>query len=79
MEIKANNHKCFVSCLYRSPSHTDEEFRTFYDELELTLSNLNMESPFCSVVLGDFNSRCSKCCLELDTLCSLSGFSQLVK
>ena len=47
-----------------------------------------MESPFCSVVLGGFNGKCNKwwigdlnndCGLELDTLCSLSGFSQLVK
>ena len=66
-----NKQKCFVSCLYRSPSQTDEEF-----------------SPFRSVVLGDFNGKCNKwwigdlndhCGLELDTLCSLSGLSQLVK
>ena len=57
VEIKANKQNCFVSCLYRSSSQTNEEFRTFYDGLELTLSNLNMESPFCSVVLGDFNGK----------------------
>ena len=47
-----------------------------------------MESPFCSVVLGDFNGKCNKwwigdfndhCGLQLDTLGSLSAFSQLVK
>ena len=47
-----------------------------------------MESPFCSVVLRDFNGKCNKwwigdsndhCGLELDTLCSLAGFSVLIK
>ena len=47
-----------------------------------------MESPFCSVVLGDFNGKCNEwwigdlndhCGLQLDTLCSLPGSSQLAK
>ena len=52
------------------------------------MSNLNTESPFCSVVLGDFNGKCNKwwigdlndhCGRHLGRLGSLSGFSQLVK
>ena len=88
VEIKANKQKCLVACLYRSPSQTNDEFDIFCDGLEATFSNLNLESPFCSIVLGDFNAKCNKwwfgdtndhCGLELDSLSSLSGFSQLIK
>ena len=46
-----------------------------------------MESPFCSIVLGDFNAKCNKwyvgdpndhCGLMLDAVSSSSGFSQLI-
>ena len=56
--------------------------------MENTHSNLNNESPFCSVVLGDFNARCNKWYsndintqpgIELDNLFSLSGFTQLIR
>ena len=87
VEIKANKQKCFVSCLYRSPSQTNVELNSFCDGLETTFSNLNMESPFCSIVLGDFNAKCNKwyvgdqndhCGVMLDAVSSSSGFSQLI-
>ena len=84
VEIKNKKQKCFVTCLYRSPSQSNEVFSNFCSDIEETLSNLNLESPFCSVVLGDFNARCNKwfsgdinthAGLELDNLFSLSGFT----
>ena len=66
----------------------DDEFSNFCDDLEITLSNLNQETPLCSIVLGDFNARNKKWLVtdnnngpgvELDKLFSLTGFTQLIK
>ena len=88
VEIKVNRQKIFISCIYRSPSQSSDEFDDFYINFENTLSKLNVESPLCSIVLGDFNAKCSKwysedisdrCGLELETLSTCSGFSQLIR
>ena len=60
VELKTKKHKCFITCLYRSPSQSNDDFSNFCDDLELTLSNLNQETPLCIVVLGDFNARIKK-------------------
>ena len=86
-EIKINKKKCFVSCLYRSPSQSSVEFDDFCAGLETTFSNLNLESPFCCIFLGDFNAKCSKwygnnddhCGLELESLTSSASYTQIIK
>ena len=87
VELKSKKYKCFISCLYRSPSQSDHEFDIFINDLENTLSKLCLESPLISIVLGDFNARCNKWLtsdnnnspgVELEKLFSLSGFSQLI-
>ena len=50
VELKTKKHKCFITCLYRSPSQSNDEFTDFCDDLELTLSNLNQETPLCSIL-----------------------------
>ena len=85
-EINVNRKKCFITCLYRSPSQSNVEIGEFQDGLEATFSNLILESPFCSIILGDFNAKCSKwfgdiddtCGLELDSLSNCSGYSQII-
>ena len=86
-ELKVNRQKCFVTCLYRSPSQSSAEFHNFCNGLESTISNIRLESPFCSIVLGDFNARNSTwwngdidnaCGVELGSLSTLSGYSQLI-
>ena len=86
-EITINNSKCFITCLYRSPSQSSEEFNNFCSDLETTLTNISLESPLCSFIFGDFNAKCTKwwsdgidntCGLELDTLTTLLGYSQLI-
>ena len=83
-----SKYKCFISCLYRSPSQSDYELNVFLDDLEKTLSKLYHESPLCSVFLGDFNAKCNKLYptdvnsfpgIELDNLFSQTGFTQLIK
>ena len=88
VELKTKKHKCFITCLYRSPSQSSDEFSNFCDDLEQTLSSLNNEAPLCSIVLGDFNARNKKWLttdnnsgpgIELEKLFSSTGFAQLIK
>ena len=44
----------FIS-LYRSPSHTQDEFENFFDNLELI--NLRQNNPFLTVLIGDLNAK----------------------
>ena len=76
-----SNHKSKLMRLRRQQKH-------FYDGLESIFSNLNRESPFCSIVLGDFNAKCHNWWSEnlddnygyqLDPLSTISGFTQLIK
>ena len=57
-EIRSQGEKCFLSCIYCSPSQSDDEFDDFCTKLDLLLSNINHEFPLCSIFLGNFNSRC---------------------
>ena len=86
-EIKVKNSKCFVTCVYRSPNQTTDESNAFLSGLEQTWCNIALESPTCSFVLGDINAKCTNwwangvnnlCGLELYTLSSLLGYSQLI-
>ena len=61
-EINVNNEKCFFTCLYRSPSQSHEELESFCSSLDFLLSNINDQHPACSIVIGDFNAKCSKWC-----------------
>ena len=86
-EIKIKKTKCFVTCVYRSPNQTADETYTFLSELEQTCSNIALESPLCSFIIGDLNSKCTNwwkggidnlCGLELYNIITLLGFSQLI-
>ena len=86
-EIKINGKKCFITCLYRSPNQSPTEFIDFTDGLEATYLNINLELPFCSIVLGDFNAKCSRwygsnddhCGMVLETLSNTTSYSQIIK
>ena len=83
-EINVNNEKCFFTCLYRSPSQSHDELERFCANFDLLLSNINDLHPTCSIVLGDFNAKCSKWCasdrnnsagIELDNITTTSGYN----
>ena len=83
-EIRSQNEKCFLTCIYRSPSQNCDEFDNFCLNFESVLNQINNEIPLCSVVTGDFNARCSKWWknditnyfgTEIDTLTSSAGYS----
>ena len=59
-EIRSQNEKCFLTCLYRSPSQSRDEFENFCTNFDILLSQINDKLPICSVVTGDFNSQCSR-------------------
>ena len=61
-EINVNNEKCLFTCLDRSPSQSREELESFYSSLDSLLSNIKDQHPTCSIVIGDFNAKCSKWC-----------------
>ena len=86
-EININNEKCFFTCLYRSTSQSHEELENFCSSLDSLLSNINDQHPACSIVIGDFNAKCSKWCTsdkdntagpELDSITTTPGYSQMI-
>ena len=54
-EVSVDKERCFLTCLYRSPSKNDDEFETFY--FDLTFLLINKFQPSCSVLSGDFNAK----------------------
>ena len=86
-KIRSQNEKCFLTCIYRSPSHNHDEFQNFCANFDTLLNNINNEFPICSVVTGDFNARNSRwwknditnlAGLELDSLTSSAGYTQII-
>ena len=59
-EIRSQNEKCFLSCIYRSPSQNRDEFENFRTNFDILLNNINDEVPLCSIVTEDFNARSSR-------------------
>ena len=87
-ELKTKKSKSFVTCLYRSPSQTQDEVITFLLNFETTCSNIAQESPLCSIIVGDFNAKNKMwwpfgdnnfCGVELANLSSVLGYSQLIE
>ena len=60
-EICSQGEKCFLTCIYCSPSQShDEDFDDFCTKFDLLLSNINHKFHLCSTVTGGFNTRCSR-------------------
>ena len=86
-EISVNNKKLFFKCLYLSPSQNPEELDTFSSNLDLLYSNIKDNHPTCTILIGEFNAKCSKWCSsgwgnnagsELDNITTSGGYSQLI-
>ena len=61
-EITVDKERCFLTCLYNSPSQNDDELEIFCSDLTFPLNNINRFQPPCSLLLGDFNAKHSKQC-----------------
>ena len=86
-EIRSQNEKCFLTCIYCSPSQSQDEFKNFCTNFDILLNNINDELPLCSIVTGDFNARCSRWWKndinnlqgqELDSLTLSAGYNQII-
>ena len=73
-------------CIY-SLRQSHDELERFWVNFDLLLSNINDLHPTCSIVLGDFNAKCSKWCasdrnnsagIELDNITTTSGYNQMI-
>ena len=76
-----------MSCFYRSPSQTEDEFDNFISGFERTCSSIALEAPLSSFILGDFNAKCTNWWpkgvnnaygLELFNSSTLQGYSQVI-
>ena len=86
-EIRIQNKKCFITCIYRSPSQTSDEFDSFLFDYDQVCSSIASENPLMSFVIGDFNAKCTNwwsngisnhCGTELFNLTNLLGYTQLI-
>ena len=77
----------FFTCFYSSPSQSHDEFENFCSELNLLLTNINSNQSACSILVDDFNAKCSEWCssdttniavLEIDNITRTAGYSQLI-
>ena len=85
-EIRSQNEKCFLTCAYRSPRQSHEEFEIFCKKFDILLSQINDEFLLCSIVTKDFNARCTNWWKdditnsvgrEIASLTSSAGYTQI--
>ena len=88
-EITEKNKRCFLTCLYRSPSQNREQFRSSCDSLDILMNNINSlnELLIVSIIAEDLYGKSSKWyCFdtsdnigkELKTIASGAGYSQII-
>ena len=51
------NERCFLMCLYRSPSQNREQFQSFCHSLDILMNKINSRNPAISIITGDFNGK----------------------
>ena len=82
------NKRCFLTCLYRSPSQNSEQIQSFCDSFDIFINNITSVNPEISIITGYFNGKCSKWYSfdtsdnigkELDTITSTAGYSQIIE
>ena len=87
-QLRIGGKCCRFSCLYRSPSQTQDEFETFLKNFELTLDEIHENNQFMTIVLGDFNAKSNNWCKsditslegsKVDTIANSYGLNQLIQ
>ena len=59
---------CIFKSLYRSPSQTLDDFKTFSNNFELNLENLVQRNTFLVLTIKDFNAKSSKWQCQINQL-----------
>ena len=63
------NDKKKISSIYRSPSQNNEEFKSFFNNFEHMLSDINASKPSISVILSNLNARSTSwCSYDIDSV-----------
>ena len=88
--------KHVFTCFSRSPSQNHDEldnlrtklnYQIKCSELNYLLTNINNNQPACSIVIDDFNAKCSKWCsndknniagLEIDNITTTAAYFQVI-
>ena len=87
-ELRIGGKCCRFSCLYMSPSQTQDEFEFFLKTFELTLDKIHKNNPFMTIVLGEFNATSNNWCKsditslegsKIDTIANSYGLNQLIQ
>ena len=56
-ELKIGDKSCNFIALYRSPSQSQDDFETFYDNFGMILETLAQKGSFLTTIIGDFNAK----------------------
>ena len=62
--VKIGSKRYTIVSFYRSPSQSANEFENVLNKLNLTMESLTQKNPFLTVVIGNFNVRPSKWCMD---------------
>ena len=58
-ELQIGKKICKIVALYRSSSQSQDNFKAFADNFEMTLELLAQKNPFLLTAIGDFNAKYS--------------------
>ena len=56
-ELEIDDQSCNFIALYRSPSQSQDDFETFYDNFEMTSETLAQKRSFLTSIIGDFITK----------------------
>ena len=56
-ELKIGDKYCNFIALYMSPGQSQDDFKTFSDNFEMTLETLAQKGSFLTTIIGDFNAK----------------------
>ena len=77
-EIRLENEKCFLTCLFRSPHQSQHQFENFYTNLDFLIDNITMNFLLSQSCSKWFNKNITNLVgYEIDSLTSSAGYKQL--
>ena len=88
LELKIGDKTCSFLSLYKSPSQSQDNFKTFTENHELNLDNLVQRNLLLVVAIGDFNVKSSNWFFQdktnfegdaIENLASQFGLHQIIK
>ena len=75
-EITNDKERCYLSCLYRSPSQSDYKLETFCSDLTFLLNNINRFQ--CKAFKIMFDNKDNKTGIALENITSTTGYNQMI-